>query len=72
MKAKKIRLYYGIFLSVFTCVLGAVFIALAVTTFAGGFFTRNSRAKAVPRFYSILFLGSRDYSGFCAFGSVPL
>ena len=36
MKAKKIRLYYGIFLSVFTCVLGAVFIALAVTTFAEG------------------------------------
>ena len=36
MKAKKVRLYYGIFLSVFTCVLGAAFIILAVTTLAEG------------------------------------
>lgn len=36
MKAKKIRVGYGIFLSVFTCALGIAFIAVALSIFADG------------------------------------
>ena len=36
MKAKKISLYYGIFLSVFTCVMGVLFIVQAVSILADG------------------------------------
>lgn len=36
MKQEKIRLYYGIFLSVFTCALGVTFIAVALTILSQG------------------------------------
>ena len=36
MKAKQIRLYYGIFLSVFTCIMGVLFIVQAVSILADG------------------------------------
>lgn len=36
MKAKQIRLYYGIFLSMFTCIMGVLFIVQAVSILADG------------------------------------
>ncbi|MDE6504505.1 MAG: hypothetical protein K2L42_01395 [Clostridia bacterium] len=36
MKAKQVRLYYGIFLSAFTCVMGVLFIVQAVSILADG------------------------------------
>ncbi len=45
--AKKIRLYYGIFLSVATVAVGLAFISQAVGIFADGGFTNNSYTREI-------------------------
>lgn len=47
MKAQKIRLYYGIFLSVFTAVLGAAFIAVAISILSDGNWAQGAYSRDI-------------------------
>ncbi|MDE6667941.1 MAG: hypothetical protein K2K38_06305 [Clostridia bacterium] len=47
MKAKKIRLYYGIFLSVFTAALGAAFIAVAIGILRDGNWVQGAYSRDI-------------------------
>ena len=47
MVAKRIRFYYGIFLSVLTAVLGALFIAQAVTILADGDWVQGAYSREI-------------------------
>lgn len=47
MKAKRIRFYYGIFLSAFTAVLGALFIATAVGILADGNWVQGAYSREI-------------------------
>ena len=45
MKAKRIRTYYGIFLSVLTCVVGAFFVIQSVRILAGGNYVQGAYTR---------------------------
>lgn len=47
MKAKNIRLYYGIFLSVFTAALGVAFIAVAVSILSDGGWVQGAYSREI-------------------------
>ena len=47
MKAKKIRFYYGIFLSVFTAVLGVAFIAVAISILSDGNWAQGAYSRDI-------------------------
>ena len=47
MIAKKVRLYYGIFLSVFTALLGAAFIAVAISILSDGNWAQGAYSRDI-------------------------
>lgn len=47
MKAKRIRTYYGIFLSVFTCAVGAFFVTQAVRVLAAGNWVQGAYTREI-------------------------
>lgn len=47
MKQEKIRVYYGIFLSVFTCVLGVAFIAVALNILSQGNWQQGAYSREI-------------------------